>query len=144
MPKKPQPFSEEELEQIKKAMIDMDIPEWKQGHILALTPFVTPEYSRFLDTITTKNKRIWQLEKLIAIEADKRASDRQKIDIIATQTAEIERLRDRLVAVNGILGDAPFSDDGRIFLSKDTADGMIANNTQALAKEESNANESDR
>lgn len=66
----PKPFSDEELKQIEKAMVDMDIPEWKQGHILALTPFVTPEYRRFLDTIAVlqtrsraDRKRIEELEK---------------------------------------------------------------------------------
>jgi hypothetical protein len=57
----PKPLSDEELKQIEKAMIDMDIPEWKQGHILALTPFVTPEYRRFLDTIAADRKRIKEL-----------------------------------------------------------------------------------
>lgn len=77
---KPKPFSDEELERYHSY-----IPEHTQIH-------------RFLATIAARDKRIWGLEKLTTIDADKRASDRRNIDIIAANCKTIAALKAKRTA----------------------------------------------
>ncbi len=80
-----------------EAFSDEELQGLKQGNFRLTKKFsgeiVANWIDRFLATITARDKRIWNLEKLTTIDADKRASDRRKSDTIADQTAEIERLR---------------------------------------------------